>query len=283
MNSKNNHVALIVHTCDRYVFLYKGFEYFFSKYWDKNSNCNYYFATEELQVSVKGFENIQSGKGEWSDRLAYLLKEKITEKYVLYFQEDMWFTKKVNAVFFNTLFDAAEKNKWLQVKLHSSDVYKTAATSNTLEGFVLAKLDNGKSYFLMSHQITLWEKDFLLQQLHKKEHPWRNERKGTKRLKKLNPDIYQIDYFAENGAGEINNNSNPVSRSEYFTVSVNGTLHANILHYISELIAAGTEQEEYALQLEHHYKNNLIHDGLKKPRKTDIFKKIKTRLKNIQI
>ena len=279
MNSENNQVALIIHTCDRYAFLYNGFEYFFTKYWDHNIKCNYYFATEELQVNVKGFENILSGKGEWSDRLAYLLREKIREKYVLYFQEDMWLNKKVNADFFNTLFITAEKKFWLQVKLHSSAVYKTVPTGNITEGFSIAKLDNERSDFLMSHQVTLWEKDFLLHQLPKKEHPWRNERKGTKRLKKLNPDIFQIDYFAENGADEINNNSNPVLRSEYLTVSINGTLHGNVQHYIPELMTGNTQDQEYALQLEHHYKNNLTHDGLEKPRKIDIFKKIKTCLK----
>lgn len=83
-------VALIVHACDRYEFLYKGFEHFFSKYWDFGIDCKYYFATENLTVNIAGFQNIQSGKGPWSDRLAILLTEKIEEDYVLYFQEDMW-------------------------------------------------------------------------------------------------------------------------------------------------------------------------------------------------
>lgn len=279
MNLKKNNVALIIHTCDRYEFLYKGFELFFSQYWDFGIRCNYYFVTEEKNVSVTGFENIHSGTGEWADRLAFILKEKISEKYILYFQEDMWLSKKVNGHFFNTLFDTAEKNNWLQVKLHSSEVYKTFPTEQFIEGFNVAEIDNTRSDFLMSHQVTLWNKEFLLQQLHKNEHPWRNERKATQRLRKLNPRIFHIDYFAENGCGEINRNDNPVLRSEYSTVSINGTLHGNILHFIREM-GARDASPEYAQALQYHFENNLTHDGLQKPRKTDIFKKIKNYFRN---
>lgn len=266
-------IALLVHSCDRYEFIYKGFEFFFNKYCDSNIHCNLYFATEEKNVAVNSFENILSGKDEWADRLVFLLKEKIPEKYVLYFQEDMWINKQVNAHFFNQLFKLAEKNNWQQVKLHSSDVYKTVPTNTFIEGFNIAKLDNDKSDFLMSHQVTLWNKDFLLKQLHKKEHPWRNERMGTKRLKKLNPEIFQVDYFAENGNTEINKNNNPILRSEYQTISVNGILNSNVLPFVKELMKGDAEHQQYALDLEHHYKNKLTHDGLPKPRKVDVFKR----------
>lgn len=275
MNSENRNVALIVHSCDRYEFLYKGFEFFFSKYWDFDIDCNCYFGTEEKNVALNGFENIRSGKGEWADRLAFLLKEKISEKYVLYFQEDMWLSKKVNASFFTKLFELTQINNWQQVKLHSSGVYKTVATNFFIEGFNIAKLDNSNSDFLMSHQVTLWNKDFLLRQLYKKEHPWRNERKGTKRLKKLNPEIFQIDYLAENGNEEINENNKPILRSEYQTISVNGVLNSNVEYYIKELMKGDTENQQYALRLENNYKNKLTHDGNPKPRKADIFKRIK--------
>ena len=275
MASMKQDVALLVHSCDRYELLYKGFEFFFSKYWDSEINCNLYFATEEKQVSINGFENIQSGKGAWADRLAYLLREKITEKYILYIQEDMWLNKKINASFFNQLFELAEKNNWPQVKLHSSGVYKTVETSSFMEGFNITKLDNENSDFLMSHQITLWNKDFLLKQLHKNEHPWRNERKGTKRLRKINPEIYHIDYFAENGQNEININNNPILRSEYQTISANGVLNSNVEPYIKELKNEGVVLKEYASKLEYNYNNNLTHDGNSKPKKVDVFKRTK--------
>lgn len=275
MNSEKNNVAVLVHSCDRYDFLYKGFDFFFSKYWDFGINCNYYFATEEKNASLLNFENIKSGKGEWSDRLAFLLKEKIKEKYIVYFQEDMWLNKKVNAAFFNQLFDLAEQKKWKQIKLHSSEVYQTSATDDFIEGFNIARVNNSSSDFLMSHQVTMWDKEFLLQQLCKGEHPWRNERKGTKRLKKLNPDIFQVDYFAENEKKEINKNNMPVLRSAYDTISLNAVLSENIKPYINELMNAGLKHQQYGEELEYHFKNKITHDGKAKPKKTDIFKRIK--------
>ena len=270
-------VALLVHSCDRYEFLFKGFEYFFSKYWDAQINCNCYFATEEIDPTINHFTTIKSGKGAWADRLAVLLKEKIEEEYVLYFQEDMWLNKKVNAAFFNHLFEIVTDHNWQQVKLHSSDVYSTRKTNYFIEGFNIAEIDNAVSGFLMSHQVTLWKKDFLVAQLYKDEHPWRNERRGTKRLKKLNPVIYHADYFAENGQPAINQNEN-CTRSEYHTVSVNGMLGDTILPYIEKLQQAG--EMEYAAALQLHYDHKLTHDGKPKPRKEDLFKKVKNFLRN---
>ena len=279
MDAINNNIALIVHTCDRYEFLYKGFDIFFSKYWDFNIPCKYYFATEEKDAIVNGFQNIHSGKGQWTDRLAFLLREKIKEKYVLYFQEDMWLTKKVNAQFFSELFEPTKNNNWKQVKLHSSEVYKTNPTDLFIQGFNVAKVDNATSDFLMSHQVTLWDREFFLQQLPKDEHPWRNERKGTKRLKKLNPDIFHIDYFAENGKPPINKNHNPIGRSEYLTVSENGMLNWAATHFIKELSSGNEAEKAYAQAMQNHLDKGLTHDGKPKPRKEDIFKKIKNKLR----
>ncbi|GAB2701444.1 hypothetical protein GCM10027037_28350 [Mucilaginibacter koreensis] len=267
--------ALLVHTCDRYRFLYPGFNFSFNQYWDFSVPCQYYFATETLNVQLQGFQTIQSGKGEWADRLAYLLREVIEEDYVIYFQEDMWLNKPVNGRFFNELFKTAAAQQWQQVKLSSSDAYVTQTTPYTLQGFQVGLLDNEKSGFLMSHQVTLWKREFLLQQLHKGEHPWRNERKGTKRLKKLNPKIYQIDYFAENGQPENNTNPQATGRSEYQTVSMNSMLSANVLPYIKAFSQGNAEQQAYAQQLQHHYDHQLTHDELPKPRKEDFFKKLK--------
>lgn len=280
MTDNTNKVALLVHSCDRYEFLYKGFEYFFSSHWDFRVSCKHYFATEEKRVNINGFENIQSGRGEWTDRLSVLLN-KIPQDYILYFQEDMWLNKGINHVFFNKLFDLTLANKWKQVKLNSSQVYKTIQTSVFIEGFNIAVIDNKKSEYLMSHQITLWDKQYLLKQLLKGEHPWRNERKGTKRLKKLNPEIFHVDYFIENGMPENNMNNPSVKRSGYWTISENGMLNVRVLPYISVLNNGNENEKNYAEQLTCHFENGLTHDGKPKPRKEDIYKKIKKWIRNL--
>jgi len=273
-DNKYKQVALLVHTCDRYEFLYKGFEIFFNQFWDHNIATNNYFATEEIIVDIKPFKNILSGKAEWSDRLIKILSDEIKEDYVLYMQEDMWLTKPVNGQFFKELFSYAISNSIDCIKLHSSEVYQTIPTGTDFCGLSLTKLNNEKSKYLMSHQVTLWKKEFLLKQLRKNEHPWRNERRATKRLKKTNPTIYHVDYFAENGKNEINKNINPSIRSEYFTVSVNGMLGENSKLFIDKL-SKSNANPDYLSKLKYHCDNELTHDGKPKPRKEDFFQKIK--------
>lgn len=280
INDNSFQVAILVHSCDRYELLYEGFTFFFDKHWDPNIKCNRYFATEEKSVDIKGFENIKSGKGEWADRLKFLLEKKISEPYVLYLQEDMWFNKKVNTDLLNELFSLFQKNNWVQLKLHSSEIYKTNPTEYYIEGYNISKLDNVNSDYLMSHQISLWDKEFLIKQLNKGEHPWRNERKATKRLKKINPDIYHVDCFAENGKPPINMNKEMIFRSSYYAVSTNGILNNFSTEFINEL-SSEKKFKDYSNILLHNLNNEITHDGLPRPKKTDFFKKLKSKFKDI--
>ena len=272
-------VALLVHSCDRYELLYKGFEYFFRRNWDIDIPFTYYFATEEIEAEVEGFKNIKSGKGEWTDRLRNLL-DQIDEEYVIYFQEDMWLTEPVSRTFFEELADLTIKNNWQQVKLNSSDVFKTEPTDQYIEGFNIAKINNQESKYLMSHQITLWNKQFLKAQLLPNEHPWRNERRGTARLKKLNPSIFHIDYFAENGHQAINQNKEGISRSAYRSISSNASLNEAAAQFIAEMENVPLLMP-YAAQLRNHLAQGLTHDGKEKPLKKDIFKRTKEWFKQL--
>lgn len=272
-------VALIVHSCDRYELLYQGFNFFFSRYWGVNEAVKCYFATEEIGVDFENFENIRSGKGQWSNRLSTLL-DQIAEDYVIYFQEDMWLSKAVDQSVLSELIDLAILNQWKQVKLNSSPVFSTLKGETFLNGLNISKLNNAQSGFLMSHQVTLWNKDFLKQQLPPNEHPWRNERKGTKRLKKLNPEIYHIDLFSENGHQPNNENKSTAATGAYSTISQNATLNPQAAPFLAALWKDSSMQR-YAAQLQHNYDLQITHDGKAKPLKKDLFKRIKTWIEGI--
>ncbi|MFN6943578.1 MAG: hypothetical protein ACK4ND_01420 [Cytophagaceae bacterium] len=274
--SIDNKFAVLVHACDRYEFLYQGFHIFFQKYWDRSIPCTCYFASEEKDVNLTGFTNIKSGKGEWSDRLRTVLKQ-IPEQHIIYFQEDMWLSKPVNRTFFEELFLLFQKNSLKQVKLHSARVYKVEPTGDYISGLSVSKLNNELSAYLMSHQVTLWDKEFLISQLPPKEHPWRNERKGTKRMRKRNLEIFHLDYFSENGVPPIGKNKDIGIRSEYYSVSLNARLNDHVLPFIEEL--KGSSHFDYAEKLEYNYKNQLTHDGKGEPRKKDWFKMLKNLFK----
>jgi len=127
----------------------------------------------------------------------------------------------------------------------------------------------------MSHQISLWDRNFLISQLPQNEHPWRHERKGSKRLKALGIPIYQIDLFAENGKPSIYKNEDESYRSEYQTISLNGMLNDNVVPFITEMIESNDLGiREYGKKLLNNYENGVTHDGLPKPRKVGLIKKI---------
>ena len=271
-----NQIALIVHTCDRYQLLYKGFEYFFKKYLPYGDvPLSYYFLTEDADYHSDIFTNIKTGKGEWSDRLLKGLK-KIPESYVLYFQEDMWLNQPLDADALGQVIAFALAQQVSLLKLSSNHVFHTRPTGKRINGLAVSVLDNARSGYLMSHQVSIWDKAFFMEQLKYKEHPWRNERKGTKRLKKLNPLIYHIDLFLENEEHAVNKNKSDAHMSHYYTISQNAQLNDRAHGFISAMrIDANPAIREYAEKLDMHLKNGLTHDGLSKPRKDDIFKKLK--------
>lgn len=268
-------IAIVVHACDRYELLYKGFSHFFSRHWPTDTRISgYYFLTEEKTYDQPPFKNIKTGKGEWSDRLKRGL-EQIPEPYVLYLQEDMWLTADVPAGTLNKIVDFTLAKKPLLFKLNSSEVFKTKPTDTLFNGLRLSVLDNKQSEYLMSHQASVWDKDFLMQQLAPGEHPWRNERKGTKRLRKLNPEIYHIDLLSENKKPPINNNDSNAAMGGYMTVSVNASLNEFSPPFIAALRDSGDKELiTYAAKLHHNYTHQLTHDGKEKPRKEGIIKKL---------
>jgi len=275
-------IALVVHTCDRYQLLYQGFEYFFKRNWPyKQVNINYYFLTEEVDYHSDVFTNIKTGKGEWSDRLLNGLNQ-IPEEYVIYLQEDMWISRPVNADTILKTIEYVLEKQYKLLKLSSNPVYVTTSTGNYINGLSISILNNKKSGYLMSHQASIWNKSFLADQLQFKEHPWRNEREGTKRLRDLSAGIYHIDLFSENGNHGINNNGKYLKPSRYYTVSQNAQLNSFAEPFINGMKEAKDEQiRTYALKLEHHYLNGLTHDGQSQPRKEDVFKKMKNFFKGI--
>ena len=147
-----------------------------------------------------------------------------------YFFDKYWGDKNPLKKYFSV-----EANNLKLVKLHSSGVYKTEHTGVNFGDYALAEVIKNESQFLMSHQVSIWNKDFLYEQLKDNEHPWRNERRGTKRLKKSDQKIYQIDLLSENGNVPINDNSSKIEPGEYHTISVNACIHPKAKKFISEL------------------------------------------------
>jgi hypothetical protein len=270
-------VAVLVFACDRYELLYKGFDFFFKKNWDHSFPITKYFTTESKNIDLVGYTHLKSGYGEWTNRLKLIL-DQIEEDYIIFLQEDVWFNKKISPGVLELILINMVKNELKLVKLNSSEVYTTEELDVHFKGYALARVIKESSDFLMSHQISIWNKNFFYAQLKDNEHPWRNERRGTKRLRKSNDDIYQIDLLSENGKPPINKNSSDIIQGEYHTISVNACIQSNTKIFIPEL---EKDLPEYADKIRYNMENNITHDGKPKPRKEDIFKKIKNIVRSL--
>jgi len=263
-----------VHACDRYRILFQGFEYFFERHWPDLENIHLYFLTEEIDHPSNRFTNLKTGKAEWSVRLRVGLQQ-LSEPLVIYFQEDMWFTRSVDKNVLSKVLDFASAQNLRLLKLHSAGVYQTRPTGKVIRGLAISQLDNSASNYLMSHQPSLWNREFLLAQLTRREHPWRHEKAGTKRLKKLNLSLHQIDLLAQNGHAPINDNPSDAFRGEYHSISVNGMLNKNALPFIEELMkSADPAISAYGQRLQHNFTHQLTHDGLPRPKKPRFWKRV---------
>ncbi|MHB1920742.1 MAG: hypothetical protein ACYCOO_00770 [Chitinophagaceae bacterium] len=91
----------------------------------------------------------------------------------------------MNKNFFDEPPEPAREKGWEQVKLPGSSVEQTRPSETLSQGFEVARLDRIRSGLLMTQRETPLEKDFLPAQLSRKEHPWENERKGDKTLRRI--------------------------------------------------------------------------------------------------
>ncbi len=179
-NRTSNHsLAIIIHTCDDYIFCWAGWHYFFKKYWNFKLPFKIYFVNENLDVDFNGIEQIKTGTGEWSVRLKKALT-KIPEKNILYMQEDFWLQASIDIVKYYSVFYDLSLDR---LQFSPTDPTYTLFKKFKIGNLVLRKFAR-RSNYLISHQPSIWKKSFFLSCLDNEESPWENEIDGTKRLRK---------------------------------------------------------------------------------------------------
>lgn len=213
-------LSLLVHTCDNYERFWAGMLYTLDFYWDYD-RFPVYFANEEKQISdikfnCKGIEclpdrrikQILTGKSldktGFSTRFIESLKH-IPTKYVLYMQEDMWLKRSIDYKIFEELIDFMEKNNADSVRIHAKLFYYDTYVLEPTEHFI-----DGKRIFknvgehVLSHNATIWRKDYLLKYQMPGEDAWVNEIEGSKRMSKDNNNNYHynIHWYCQPGISD---------------------------------------------------------------------------------
>jgi len=166
-------LALLVHACDKYSFVFKRFLKAFDIF---NLNIPCYFSTESTNIKSKKFENINTNENVWSLRLNQSLL-KIKEKNVVILQED-FIVNSFNENLFCDLY-----------KFHNdygSDITKTGSfkTFSLLKTSVENMYAQKYGYYLMSHQpIAIFNKEFLISTLNEKQNASEHEMYWSEKIK----------------------------------------------------------------------------------------------------
>lgn len=218
-------LSLLVHTCDSYERFWSGMFYTLDSYWDYNY-IPVYFANEEKKMSdiiidCKGtpyrpdsrIKQILTGKTDkdgFSNRFINAV-EKIPSKYLIYIQEDMWLRRNLDNDLIKELIEFMDKVNADSIKIHAKLWYYNSYILEPTEYFVKGQrmLKQINDEFILSHNATIWRKDYLLKYQKEGENPWLNETEASKRMSVDNDNNYHynIHWYCQPGMSDNGNHS----------------------------------------------------------------------------
>lgn len=213
-------LSLLIQTCDSYEKFWPGMFYTLDFYWDYDF-VPVYFANEEKNLSDIVFElrdkiykpdkrinQILTGKTDkmgFSNRFIDAVK-KVPSKYVLYLQEDMWLRRSLDKEILRDLVKFMEDNNADSLKLHAKlfyyHSYNLKPTGQKIKNQPIYKYDSDE--YILSHNATIWRKDYILKHQIEGEDPWTNELKGSQRMASENQNnyMYNIHWHCQPGVAD---------------------------------------------------------------------------------
>ena len=227
-------VSVLVQTCDNYSHFWEGWYTMFNRFWDFDLDWQIYFCSEERDFPYQDdrIKQLKTGKSKqywgveerewiqdwygkpkqidegWSDRLIYML-ENVDTDYIFYMQEDQWPKFKIDKELFSDLASFCYSYDVDALKLHRVIRLDHVVPKRKTDIYIRDKklIQWGpENDWLVSHQPTLWKREFLLDLQIKGEGFRDNEYAGTDRLREKYKDnfpkiySYNHDWFYERAA-----------------------------------------------------------------------------------
>lgn len=214
-------ISLLIHTCDNYFKFWTGMLFSLDFNWDFDK-VPVYWASEEISIHDYEFScrnlpytpnnnirQILTGKTDkngFSTRMINTLKQIDTE-WVIYMQEDMWLLSKIDYEVISKLLLFAQISNADSIKIHTKlgyyDSYRLENTNVIIDNIKLQKYSEGDN-FLHSHNATIWNKQYLIDNILNEEDPWTNEVEGSKRMssKPHNHYHYNMHWYSQPGVCE---------------------------------------------------------------------------------
>ena len=201
-SNENLDCTIVIQTCDKYKDLWEGWYLSWKRWWNPSIKCQVYFCNEELDLPFNDpiILQIKSGLSHdargFSTRLNSILSQ-IKTRYVLYMQDDMWLTNELPPLVLKEALYKIRYNNWNCLRLHEKIWinYDLEKTSHFIGEKRVLRV-SGSSEWLLTHNASIWNREFLLSVMGTNESPWKNEINGTVRIykKETAPRIYHLDY-----------------------------------------------------------------------------------------
>jgi len=187
--------SVFINTCDKYSFIWKGWNHFHQKYWNKDIPWKVYFGTEEKSVDFQDVMNLKIGKSSWGSYIHKAMSMIPTDN-VFFAMDDHFPVKKLDIELienmYNYFIDNDMNRLGLMAKYHP--LQEPVDVIETNFGKTFYKQTNTSGY-LSCLQPSFWKKDFLCSIIQKEWTPWHGEITGTKKIQSIE-DI-NIGYIIE--------------------------------------------------------------------------------------
>ena len=182
---------LLIHSGDKSIDVWNYWYYYFKKYYSCQEFMDVYFLSENLSKDYNGVIFKHTGDVLWADGLMTFLNT-INAKYIVYQHEDYFLTEKTWHDSMKHLIDIVEERNYKLLKCCGwwAGFMTDKAPMQEIDRENNIWLYNNESPYLISHQTSIWEREFFITTLRRGESPWQHEMDGTRRLRARNIPIY---------------------------------------------------------------------------------------------
>jgi len=185
---------LLVHTGDGSQWVWPHWYRYWRRNWTGASLIDTVWLSENADPKFEGIFSIRPGGKTWGEQLILGLQQ-IDAKYVIYWHEDYFLVERPDLAKITGLVNIMDREKIVLLKACGAwmgcvDPKNPPAPSGMFYQDEELVVYNNKSDYLISHQSSIWEKDFLSSTVRKNDSPWQHETNGSNRLKERNIPLY---------------------------------------------------------------------------------------------
>lgn len=167
-----NELTCLIFSCDKFSDLWSGNIKLYNTNWQNREFETFIVTDKPSDASFENVKVLAAGEGvEWSDRLAYALKQ-VKTKYVFVTLDDYYLIKPVNNAHIEEMIDIMEKDDIDFIKIFRNAPSSIKEELPDHKGFY--KLDTKVEYSVCLYP-GIWRKDFFQSCIHEPKSAWHFE------------------------------------------------------------------------------------------------------------